>query len=60
MNETFHFTTYKQPLVNWWNRSWLYLKEIKIDHNKVDADLINFPLLININSDSNLHQTVWF
>jgi hypothetical protein len=46
-NKTFRFTTMSIPAV-WWNTNWLYRKEIIIDHNKVDSDLVNFPLLINI------------
>ena len=40
----------------WWNTSWSYRKEIVIDHNKVDADLSNFPVLIhNMSSDFVVH-----
>jgi len=46
-NKTFSFTTMSMPAV-WWNTNWLYRKEIIIDHNKVDSDLVNFPLLINM------------
>jgi len=33
--------------VSWWNTNWSYRKEITIDCNKVDEDLVNFPMLIN-------------
>jgi len=52
-NATFSFTT-KSSSSQWWNHSWMYRKEINIDHVKVDADLVNFPVLINLNSDSDL------
>ncbi|MFH1822753.1 MAG: DUF2341 domain-containing protein, partial [Patescibacteria group bacterium] len=31
----------------WWNDSWLYRKQITIDHTKVAANLTNFPVLIS-------------
>ncbi len=39
---------------NWWDNSWPYRKLITIDHDKVDADLTNFPVLISLSSDSDL------
>jgi hypothetical protein len=30
----------------WWDTNWSYRKKITIDHTKVAADLINFPVLI--------------
>ena len=41
----------------WYNSSWSYRKMITIDHTKVGsgtADEANFPVLINLASDSNL------
>jgi len=32
----------------WWDIDWQYRKEITIDYTKVDGDLNNFPILINI------------
>jgi len=39
---------------SWWNTDWEYRKEITINHSKVDARFINFPVLISLNSDVNL------
>ena len=36
----------------WWDTSWKYRKEITIDHDMVDADLNNFPILFH-NTSSN-------
>jgi hypothetical protein len=33
---------------DWWNMSWLYRKEIIIDHTKVAENLVNFPIYIDI------------
>jgi len=35
---------------NWWNTNWAHRKKITIDHNKVDAALTNFPILISTTS----------
>jgi GH35 family endo-1,4-beta-xylanase len=43
-----------QMNLNWYNTSWMYRKLITIDHRKVAATLINYPLLINMPSDSDL------
>lgn len=40
--------------VGWWNDSWLYRKEITIDHTKVAGDLDYFPVLISISGDADL------
>ncbi len=37
---------------DWWNHEWQYRKEITIDHNMVDEDLTNFPILFH-NTSSN-------
>jgi hypothetical protein len=39
---------------SWYNSNWLYRKKITIDHTKVSATLTNFPVLVNLSSDSNL------
>jgi len=51
-NKTFAFTT--EPLYPRWNADWPYRKKITIDHNKVSADLQNFPVLISIDNDLDL------
>ena len=38
----------------WWDSNWQFRKEISIDHNNVDADLENFPVLISFDSDADL------
>jgi hypothetical protein len=38
----------------WWDTSWQYRKEITISSSLVESPLNNFPLLINISSDSDL------
>jgi hypothetical protein len=49
------------PLLNtkdagdpWWNTEWPYRKETIINHSLVDSDLVNFPILISLSTDSNL------
>jgi uncharacterized protein (TIGR02145 family) len=32
----------------WWNDNWSYRKAIVINHNYVEADLVNFPVLISL------------
>jgi hypothetical protein len=32
----------------WWNSSWSYRKKMTIDHTKVSADLVNFPVLVDV------------
>lgn len=41
----------------WWNPNWQYRKEITINHSKIDANLTNFPVLINISSDGDLSNS---
>jgi hypothetical protein len=41
----------------WYNPSWNYRKKITIDHTKVAASLTNFPVLINLTSDTNLQSS---
>ena len=38
----------------WWDTDWSYRKEITIDHTKVAASLVNFPVLISFASDADL------
>ncbi|MFC1981116.1 hypothetical protein ACFLVN_02600 [Chloroflexota bacterium] len=38
----------------WYNASWSYRKPIEIDHTKVSSTQTNFPLLINLSSNSDL------
>lgn len=38
----------------WWNSTFEYKKEITIDKDQVVTDLPNFPVLINLSSDSDL------
>jgi hypothetical protein len=39
---------------SWWNNDFLYRKKITIDHTKISENLKNFPILISLNSDSDL------
>jgi hypothetical protein len=48
VNETYSFTTQQIP------RDWIYYKKLTINHSLVDTDLINFPVLVNISSDTDL------
>jgi hypothetical protein len=52
-NETFRFFTSAAPS-SWWDLDWQYRKEIIIDHTKVEANLVHFPVLIAVPSDSDL------
>ena len=39
----------------WWSdTSWSYSKKITVDNTKVDATLTNFPILVQIISDTDL------
>ncbi|MDO8634974.1 MAG: DUF2341 domain-containing protein, partial [Dehalococcoidia bacterium] len=38
----------------WYDQAWVYRKSITIDHTKVSADMTDFPVLINLSSDSDL------
>jgi hypothetical protein len=42
--------------VPWWHKGWEYRKKITIDHSKVVNNLVNFPVLISLDSDYNLAQ----
>jgi len=48
------FGVQKTEATTWYNSSWLYRKTITVDHTKVSADQTNFPVLINLTSDSDL------
>ena len=39
---------------NWWNDDWQYRKLITINHSLVDGDLVNFPILVYLDGDSDL------
>lgn len=39
---------------SWWNNDFLYRKKITIDHTKISENLTNFPVLIYLDSDSDL------
>jgi len=51
-SKVFKLTTNTES--SWWNTAWLYRKEININHTKVDANLKNFPVLINLSSNADL------
>ncbi len=40
---------------SWYNASWTYRKKITIDHTKVASDEANFPVLISLDSLSNIN-----
>ena len=52
-NATYLFTTSIQQ-GPWWNPSWFYRKEIDLNHSLITGNLENFPILIRIDSDSDL------
>ena len=55
ISETYHFTTEASGNPDCWvDAAWNYCKAITIDHTKVDATLTNFPILVQITSDSDL------
>lgn len=39
----------------WWDTDWQYRKMVTIDHTKVDSELENFPVLVKIDSISDLN-----
>ncbi|MCK4365653.1 MAG: DUF2341 domain-containing protein, partial [Thermoplasmatales archaeon] len=39
---------------DWWDCNWSYCKKITIDHNKVDTDQTNYPVMIYRSADSDL------
>ena len=55
---TQHLTSnlgYSYAIAPWWNDSWSYRKPITINSSQVDADLTNFPILVNI-TDTDLRD----
>jgi len=44
-NKIFNFQIEHEMIFNPFDKGWQYRKEITIDHTKVDADLVNFPIL---------------
>ncbi|RKX40932.1 MAG: hypothetical protein DRP23_01915, partial [Thermotogae bacterium] len=52
-NKTYSFTTYAGG--PWWDMDWLYRKAVIVDHTMVDADLTNFPILVDI-TDNDLSE----
>lgn len=44
------------PIRSWWNSSWMYRKQVIIDHTKVTGDLVNFPILVKTTLDTNKVQ----
>ncbi len=53
-NETFSFTTFTPSTGQWWNLNWTNRKFITVNHTKITANLVNFPVLITLPSDANL------
>jgi len=53
INDTFYFTTERINVMNPFSSGWEFRKKIEINHNKVDCNLTNFPVLIDL-SDSDL------
>jgi len=42
------------PKYAWWNSSWNYKKSITFNHSQVPSTLTNFPVLVNLSSDTGL------
>jgi hypothetical protein len=53
-NETLSFTTFTPSTGQWWNLNWTNRKFILVDHTKINTNLVNFPVLINLPSDADL------
>jgi hypothetical protein len=57
-NQVFQSTVHNNPLPlnnsNWWNTEWPYRKLISIDHNIISSTLIDYPLLVYFNQDSDI------
>ncbi len=47
VSEEYALTTIAAP-GTWWDAAWFYRKEIVIDANRVDDDLMDFPVLIDL------------
>jgi hypothetical protein len=56
-NKIFNFQTEHKMTFNPFNEGWQYRKKITIDHNKVDGNLENFPVLVSI-TDVDLRDKV--
>jgi hypothetical protein len=50
-HKIFCFTTEPRMVFNPFDEGWQYRKEITIDHNEVDGELIDFPILISTTDD---------
>jgi len=46
------FMTFGNEQTTWYDTSFLYRQKITINHNKVDADLTNFPVLVKTTMDT--------
>jgi len=42
---------------DWYSSDWLYRKQLTIDHNEVDDDLTNFPVLVSTTSNFLKHTS---
>ncbi len=42
------------PTFAWYDNAWPYRRELRVDHNLVDADLTDFPLLVSLDADGDL------
>ncbi|UCF61595.1 MAG: DUF2341 domain-containing protein, partial [Anaerolineaceae bacterium] len=49
-----YFDQLPQVPADWYDADWAYRKKITIDSSLVTANIINFPVLISLTSDSNL------
>ena len=56
-NSTSTFMTLGNEQTNWYNITWLYRQKITIDHNKVDADQTNFPVLVKTTMNTSRVQS---
>lgn len=43
---------------NWWNSNWDYRMLVTINQTFIDADLINFPVLVNITDNTTMYEKV--
>jgi hypothetical protein len=51
---TYYPIDYSIPSGNWYDTSWGYRKRIMVNHAQVQANLVAFPVLVNLTSDSDL------
>jgi hypothetical protein len=54
-NNTYYFTTERVKTMNPFSKGWQYRKKIEINHDMVECNLTNFPVLLNI-YDNDLDQ----